>query len=119
MFWLIQSILAQGEALAAPAAPATPIPSTGNQTLDTLLYIATGLAGLHSLDKAAFWVQKFKGLRNGNGAVNGHGNEAFQEMGETMKAMTVALQSITTTLQRMEGEIRDMRVELAAKRGGL
>lgn len=117
MLPIVQIVLAQvSEAQAAiPPIGVSGHVITGNTSVDTLIYLVTLASGLHFTDKAAFWVQKFRGAKAGS---NGEGIvSVLKGMVSSVTEQGAMLRELSDTLKRVESEVREMRVELAAKKG--
>jgi len=108
---MLQSVIAT--VLIAQAV--SPVPSTGNDKIDTAIYMLTGLLGLR---EGTHWFDRLRKKKS-----NGSSDKLEQVHSAVLKSLDVqeatvgTLKDVVATVDKMQGELQHMRVQLAEMRG--
>lgn len=84
-----------------------PLPKTGNETLDTLIYVGSTLAGIMGLREGTYWLSKLNERRNGNGG------DVLKQVAEiqreTLKELEEFRREVRHDHERIEDQLNELR----------
>jgi hypothetical protein len=91
------------------AQTAQALPKTGNEAVDTLIYIGATLCGFLGLREGTYWIGKVRDRRNGGGDVL---ERVAQIQRETLKELEEFRREARQAHERIEDQLTELRHEV-------